>query len=145
MRTSLGLACLALALAACGGSETAVTTSTAPPDTIATTAVETTLALPEPTSSPSPDDDGDAGDGAEVAIRAFAFAPAEVSVPVGATVVWVNQEEAMPHTATSDDGLWDSGTLDPGERFSFTFEEPGTYTYFCRIHPSMKGTIVVEG
>ena len=145
MRTSLGLACLALALAACGGSEAAVTTSTAPPDTTAPTAVETTLALPEPTSSPSPDDDGNAGDGAEVAIRALAFAPAELSVPVGATVVWVNQEDAMPHTATSDDGLWDSGTLDPGERFSFTFEEPGTYTYFCRIHPSMKGTIVVEG
>jgi len=51
----------------------------------------------------------------------------------------------VDHTTTSDDGLWDSATLQPGEQFSFAFDQPGTYTYFCSIHPSMTATIVVEG
>ena len=81
----------------------------------------------------------------EIAIRGFAFGPAEVTVAAGTTVTWVNKESGVPHTSTSDDGLWKSGTLSPGDSFSFTFDRPGTYTYFCSIHPNMKGTIVVQG
>ena len=72
----------------------------------------------------------------------FAFEPATVTVPAGATVTWTNTG-ARPHTVTADDGSFDSGRLDPGEQFSQTFDQPGTFTYFCGFHPEMQGSIVV--
>ncbi|MGH8871215.1 MAG: cupredoxin domain-containing protein [Acidimicrobiia bacterium] len=75
----------------------------------------------------------------------FAFSPDTLTVPVGTTVTWENTDASLPHTSNSDDGVWDSGTLNPGDDFSFTFDEAGTFTYVCRIHPSMTGSIVVEG
>lgn len=80
-----------------------------------------------------------------IAIEDFAFKPDTVTVPVGTTVTWENREDGVTHTSTADDGRWKSGGLAPGERFSFTFDQPGTYTYICSIHPRMKATIVVEG
>ena len=77
-----------------------------------------------------------------VTIRDFAFSPATISVPVGTTVTWTNEDSA-PHTATSTSGVWDSGTLETGGSFSFTFDTPGSFSYFCAIHPSMRGTVVV--
>jgi plastocyanin len=71
------------------------------------------------------------------------FEPATVTVSVGDTVTWRNTDD-VPHTSTSDDGAWDSGALAPGEEFSFTFEEAGTYPYFCEFHPGMEGTVVVQ-
>ena len=79
---------------------------------------------------------------AAVDIVDFAFEPATLEIPVGTTVTWTNQGQA-PHTATAEDGSFDSGPLDPGGTFSHTFEEPGTYAYFCGIHPDMRATIVV--
>ncbi len=60
-------------------------------------------------------------------------------------MTWVNND-TVPHTATSDTGVWDSGTLNPGQSFSFTFNDAGTFPYHCAIHgaASMSGTIVVE-
>lgn len=85
------------------------------------------------------------GDGADVVMEGIAFQPGETTVDVGTTVTWTN-EDGVTHTTTSDDELWDSGNLSTDETFSFTFDEPGTYTYFCQIHPSqMQATIVVEG
>src|SRR5215207_3607445 len=78
----------------------------------------------------------------EVQVIDFAFEPAAVSVPAGATVTWTNTG-SRPHTVTADDGSFDSGRLDPGELFSQTFDEPGTFTYFCGFHPEMQGSIVV--
>src|SRR5215213_9794642 len=72
----------------------------------------------------------------------FAFEPGTLSVPVGATVTWTNTG-SRPHTVTADDGSFDSGRLDPGEQFSQTFDQPGTYTYHCGFHPDMQGSIVV--
>jgi plastocyanin len=72
----------------------------------------------------------------------FAFDPATVTVPAGATVTWTNGG-SRPHTVTADDGSFDSGRLDPGEQFSQTFDQPGTFTYFCGFHPEMQGSIVV--
>lgn len=72
----------------------------------------------------------------------FAFNPGSVTVEVGTTVTWVNNG-AAPHTATSDSGAFDTGTLQPGQSGSVTFDTPGTYSYFCAIHPNMVGTIVV--
>ena len=60
-------------------------------------------------------------------------------------MTWVNDDQA-PHTATANDGAFDSGTLQPGQSFSFTFTQPGTtYAYYCAIHPSMTGTVTVTG
>ena len=86
-----------------------------------------------------------AGGGEErVEIADLAFNPDTLTVPVGSTVTWENTD-SLGHTSNSDDEVWDSGTLDPGDEFSFTFDEAGTFTYFCEIHPSMTGSIVVEG
>lgn len=80
---------------------------------------------------------------AEVSIVGLRFQPADIEVAAGTTVRWVNREQAIPHTSTGDG--WDSGTLEPGESFSFTFTEPGTFEYVCTIHPSMAGTVTVSG
>jgi plastocyanin len=76
------------------------------------------------------------------------FAPANITVEPGTTVTWV-QSGDNPHTTTSYDGLWDSGLLPGGSRqtFSFTFEEPGTYDYFCIPHEDlgMIGSVTVTG
>ena len=74
------------------------------------------------------------------------FAPANITVEPGTTVTWV-QSGDNAHTTTSYDGLWDSGLLEGGseETFSFTFDEPGTYDYFCIPHEDlgMVGTVTV--
>ena len=76
------------------------------------------------------------------------FDGADITVPVGTTVTWV-QNGDNPHTTTTYDGLWDSGLIAGGSggTFSFTFDEPGTYTYFCRPHEAMGmvGTVTVTG
>jgi len=78
----------------------------------------------------------------EVSIVDVAFAPADIEVPVGTTVDWIN-EDPFAHTVTARDGAFDSGTMDGGRTFSQTFEEPGTFDYFCAIHASMTGTVTV--
>ena len=78
-----------------------------------------------------------------VAIADFAFAPATLTITVGDTVTWTN-EDAVEHTATSTGGAFDSGLLAQGESFSFTFTAAGTYDYLCTPHPTMTGRIVVE-
>lgn len=79
-----------------------------------------------------------------VEIADFAFSPEELTIAAGSTVTWVNQDPSLPHTATSDDEVFDSGSLTEGGEFSFTFDEAGTFAYFCEVHPTMRGTIVVE-
>ena len=71
------------------------------------------------------------------------FSPSTLNVSVGDTVTWTNKH-TMTHSATADNGTFDSGNLAPGETYSFTFDTAGTYTYKCNIHSSMTGTIVVE-
>lgn len=73
----------------------------------------------------------------------FIFTPETITVNVGDTVTWSNTTQA-PHTSTSDDGVWDSGNIAPGETYSFTFEEAGTYGYFCAYHEDQVGTVVVQ-
>jgi amicyanin len=82
-------------------------------------------------------------DGTEVKIDNFSFGPAELKVPVGTTVTWTNRDD-IPHTAVSTDKLFKSKVLDTDEKFSFTFSKPGTYEYFCSIHPKMTGKVVVQ-
>lgn len=79
-----------------------------------------------------------------VAIKDFAFKPASISVSVGDSITWTNQDSA-PHTATANDGSFDTGNLDKGQSGSVTLSKAGTFAYICSVHPSMKGTVVVAG
>ncbi len=82
--------------------------------------------------------------GISVDIKSFAFNPSTLTVKVGTKVTWTNNDSA-PHTITSDsDNLLNSTTLSPGQSYSFTFTTPGTSNYHCTIHPSMKGSVIVE-
>jgi plastocyanin len=80
----------------------------------------------------------------EVAIEIgnFTFGPQELKVKSGTTVTWVNEDD-IPHTVVSLNNFR-SKALDSDDKFSFTFTTPGTYKYFCSLHPHMTGTIVVE-
>jgi plastocyanin len=79
----------------------------------------------------------------EVKIDNFAFAPQRIVVQAGTTVTWTNADDA-PHTVASTTKLFKSSALDTTDKFSFTFATPGTYEYFCSLHPHMTGTVVVE-
>ena len=79
----------------------------------------------------------------EVKIDNFSFGPATLTVAAGTTVTWTNRDD-IPHTVVSDDKVFKSKVLDTDEKFSFTFTKPGTYGYFCSIHPKMTGKVVVQ-
>jgi plastocyanin len=81
--------------------------------------------------------------GTEVKIDNFSFGPATLTVPTGATVTWTNRDD-IPHTVVSEDKAFKSKVLDTDEKFSFTFAKPGTYSYFCSVHPKMTGKVVVQ-
>jgi len=66
-----------------------------------------------------------------------------LTVAVGATVTWEN-DDSLAHTSTSDTGVWNSGTLQPGRNFSFTFNTAGTFPYHCSIHPNMTGSVTAR-
>jgi len=78
-----------------------------------------------------------------IEISNFSFAPAVLTVPVGTTVTWVNEDDE-PHTVVESDTLFKSHALDTGDKFSFTFMTAGKFQYFCTIHAHMVGTVVVE-
>jgi plastocyanin len=79
-----------------------------------------------------------------VGILDFRFAPTSTTVHVGDTVTWTNNGRA-PHSATANDGSFNTGILRAGASASHTFTRAGTFTYFCSVHPFMHGTIVVVG
>jgi plastocyanin len=80
----------------------------------------------------------------QIEIRNFAFAPATLTVPAGTRVVWTNQDEE-PHVITSAGSLFaPSKGLDTSDSYAVTFSKPGTYAYYCSIHPMMVGTIIVQ-
>lgn len=77
-----------------------------------------------------------------VAISNFAFSPANLTIAAGDSVVFTNQDSA-PHTATADNGGFDTGRLGNGQSATLTFNAPGTFSYFCAVHPNMKGSITI--
>ena len=80
----------------------------------------------------------------QVKIDNFSFGPATLTVPVGATVTWINQDD-VPHTVVSAEGKeFKSPPLDTDEKFSYTFAKAGTFTYFCSVHPKMTGKVIVQ-
>lgn len=80
---------------------------------------------------------------AQVKIDNFSFGPPAIAVPVGATVTWTNRDD-IPHTVVSENKIFKSKVLDTDDKFSFAFEKPGTYAYFCSVHPKMTGKVIVR-
>ena len=117
--------------ASCGGSTAATTTST--PTTVG---ASTTASTPGTTV-------GSGAGGARVVMENLAFDPATVTIKAGESVTWTNQD-AMNHTVVADKGEFKSGDLGQGAIFTFKFDNSGTYSYHCSIHPSMKATVVVQ-
>jgi plastocyanin len=81
--------------------------------------------------------------GNTVSISGYAFNPASLNVSTGTTVTWTNND-SVTHTVTSDTGAFSSGDLSPGQTFSYTFSQAGTFAYHCSIHASMHGTVTVK-
>lgn len=80
----------------------------------------------------------------QVKIDNFSFTPTTLTVPVGTTVTWTNQDD-VPHNIVSAEGkTLKSPVMDTDQKFSFTFTKAGTYSYFCGIHPKMTGKVVVQ-
>ncbi len=79
----------------------------------------------------------------EVKIENFAFAPATLTVSAGAQVTWINKDD-IPHNIVEKGRAFKSKALDTGEKFSYTFDKPGTYEYLCSIHPTMTGKVIVK-
>jgi len=137
-----------LLLAGCGGSDSRSDSPAAPivvhrPDVPVTQSATTTAnaaptatdTVPGATAAPS-------GAGAAVEIAGYKFGPQTLTVPVGTTVTWTNNDDD-PHTVTAKDGSFRSDTLHKGSTYQHTFDSPGTYTYLCSIHPFMVATVVV--
>jgi plastocyanin len=79
----------------------------------------------------------------EVRVDNFTFAPDSLTVPVNSTVTWVNKDD-IPHVIASSEGVFKSKALDTDQKYSYTFSKPGTYAYYCSIHPKMVGKIIVK-
>ena len=78
-----------------------------------------------------------------VTIDNFTFKAETISVPVGTTVLWENDDD-IPHTVVSLQGVFRSAALDTEDKYSFTFDKAGTYEYFCSLHPQMTGKVIVS-
>jgi len=78
-----------------------------------------------------------------VNIKSFKYHEAEITIAVGDTIVWLNEDRAR-HTATARDGSFKTGSLKRGASGEVLFAKAGTFAYFCRFHPGMKGTVVVK-
>lgn len=71
------------------------------------------------------------------------FVPPHISLPAGNTISWIN-DDSIEHTVTSDEGLFDSDPISPGDSFDNTFDIPGKFDYHCSIHPFMTGTVIIN-
>jgi amicyanin len=102
-----------------------------------------TLACAQPRTQAAAGDNKSQTAGYVVKIDNFSFSPATLTVPAGAKVTWTNHDD-IPHNIVSSEQKFKSKPLDTDDSFSMTFTEPGTYQYFCGLHPKMVGKIVVE-
>jgi plastocyanin len=108
----------------------------------ATTAAATTAAVSATTAASGSNAQGGPGQEIKMDISGFAFSKNPLTIKVGTKVTWTNQD-SVPHTATADNSSWDSGPLQKGQSFSFTFNKAGQVSYHCEIHPNMMATITV--
>jgi plastocyanin len=81
--------------------------------------------------------------GMEIGIDNYSFMPGDITVKAGTTVIWVNHDD-VPHTVRSTGDVFKSKALDTDDKFSFTFDKPGTYEYYCSVHPRMTAKVIVQ-
>lgn len=162
IRRALAVGALAALLGACGSqasgeSASAPPTSKAQAPSPSPSSSGSGAPAPQETATPRQSESGggeSAGEQTAVTIKNFAFKPPTVNVQAGATVVWTNKD-SFAHTVTAgqpgaqqetfDGQLGELNTNDnQGKMFSHRFEEPGSYAYFCRFHPNMRGTVEVQ-
>lgn len=86
---------------------------------------------------------GQSAQATDIRVDNFTFSPETLTVPANSTVTWTNKDD-VPHVIASTDGLFRSKGLDTDDHYSFKFSKPGTYNYFCAMHPKMTGKIVVQ-
>ena len=141
-RTALALPLLLLVLlAGCGSSSSSSSSASS-----GASGAKSASAGASGSSSVSSGGSGASGGGVQVTMASLKFAPATIHVKVGQTVKWTNQD-SPPHNVTYQSGPQFKSSppvMNPGSSYSVTFTQPGTITYFCSIHPFMKGTIVVS-
>jgi plastocyanin len=107
------------------------------------------LATPVPPAAlatlppPKPAHPADTSGGPSVSIENFNIVPATLTVPAGTTVVWTNHDD-VEHTVTASDNAFTSAAIQTDGQFSYTFTTPGTYAYFCAIHPFMTAKVIVQ-
>ncbi len=138
LKGSAGCLILLLCLAACSP----VTVAAGPTPT----AMDPGMTMTAPTQDPNSADgtaSTEAVSGPQVTIDNFTFSPKTLTVTVGTTVTWINQDDT-PHRVASVDKVFASDALDTGDRYSYRFTAPGTYRYYCSIHPKMTATIIVQ-
>ncbi len=98
--------------------------------------------LPAPATQAQPQA-ATAGNTVQATIDNFAYTPQELTVKVGTTVRWTNKDD-IPHTVTSDSKVFESSIMDTNQSFQFTFNAPGRFPYFCKLHPHMTGVVTVQ-
>ena len=88
--------------------------------------------------------DTQSGSTVEINIDNFSFGPETLTIPAGTTVTWTNRDD-VPHTVVDSEGKQiKSPVLDTDQKFSYTFAKPGTYIYYCSVHPKMTGKVIVQ-
>ena len=105
-------------------------------------ACSSSSSTPAPSAPPPAASTGAATSAGAVTIADFAFAPATITVAAGTTVTWTNKDTTA-HTVTLDDGSATSGDIAAGTTYQHAFATAGTFTYHCKIHPTMKATVTV--
>ncbi|MCZ7357692.1 MAG: cupredoxin domain-containing protein [Candidatus Methanoperedens sp.] len=134
----IGFLVLIVLLSGCAGPST-TTTPTSQPTTTQPAPTQTLTASPTQTLTASPTLTAQP---VAVEIKSFAFVPATVTIAIGTTVVWTQEDSGVSHTVTGTG--FDSGPLSQGETFNHTFDQAGTFNYGCSIHPTMTGTIIAK-
>ena len=152
------LLALSLGLVACGGSSDSSTGSSAATEAVTEAPEEAEAGGEEAAEEEAAEaEEGGTGDAEaesetapsgqprkaeKVEIAEFTYSPDPVVVQVGGKVTWKNDDNP-PHTATADDGSFETGIIETGKTASVTFKEAGTFTYYCKVHPFMHGTVEV--
>jgi plastocyanin len=130
-----------LAASGCGGATRATETSRTSPSASVTEAAaasaDGSITADASTTGTAP------SQRVKVVMKGSTFTPASVTIRVGDTVTWQNQE-SVTHNVAADDGSFTSQDFRKGGSFSFTFARPGIYSYSCRLHPNMRGKVIVE-
>jgi plastocyanin len=140
---------LSLFLAACGqsgadSSNSSAMQSTTSPNASANSNMGTSkMDMPAKPSPATGKDLASPSTPNQIMVENFSFQPGTLTVKVGTTVTWVNHDDE-PHTVNENNKTFKSGTLDTDAKFSYKFTTPGTYSYFCSLHPRMTGQVIVK-